>query len=146
MAAPIIRAAPLVQSGQGYPYVSIDARVIKVGDGTGVAFGLDPQVVPFDQAARYELIDKPNTSGQQGFRFIVVTGKGVEIILDGHRIKNVVIHEVQVSYEGGPLIMEKVCFANCTFSFHPVPNGEFLTAAILNSAPTTFEANKTSGD
>lgn len=118
----------------------IEARVL---DPTTAGFGIgfdSRKMVPFDQAARYEKLDNPLPRRDFGAAFYVASGTGVELLLDGYRLKNVVFHDVQISYGGGPLVMENVYFVNCTFHLQPNPNARQLTAAVLNSTSVTLNA------
>jgi hypothetical protein len=144
-AAPRINIAKLAVP-KPYLHITVVSRILAPGPpGTGPVVGVDEtKSVPFSDTARYEKIGEPNQSQQPGPEYIVVTGKSVEILLDGYRLKNVVIHDVQVLYGGGPLIMENVYFVNCTFHFppKPLPNADQLTAAILNSPSISFSTEK----
>jgi hypothetical protein len=67
-----------------------------------------------------------------------LTGGGV--VLDGHRIRNVVFTNVHVVYDGGPLILESAIFINCRFTIQQNRPGEQFVARTLESEKTTFTA------
>jgi hypothetical protein len=138
-----IKAAKSV-SHEGYPYFDVEARAVGGGIGKLVVCIDKTKTVPFSEAARYERIGSPNPTGLPGYEYVVVSGIGTEIRLDGHRLKNVIIHDVDVVYEGGPLIMENVSFVNCMFRFpsNLTPNADQLTAAILSSPAVSFSTEK----
>ena len=120
----------------------MEARVL---DPTNVTFGIaydQNKTVPFDQAARYERLGNPLLRRDFGRPFYIASGKGVELLLDGHYLKNVIFHDAQISYQGGPLVMENVYFVNCTFHVQPSPNARQLTIAVLNSTSITFDTAK----
>jgi hypothetical protein len=96
--------------------------------------------VPFAQAARYELLNSPNESQQPGPEFIVIEAHNAEILLDGHRLRNVVIHDVQVRYDGGPLAMENVYFVNCKFVITKKPDAQSFVQNVISSVPVKFQS------
>ncbi|MGA2358638.1 MAG: hypothetical protein ABSF66_06535 [Terriglobales bacterium] len=136
-------ARPLLASVNASAKVSgdfaIEARVL---DPRIVNFGIgydNSKVVPFDQAARYEKLDNPIPHEQFGRAFYIASGTGVELLLDGYHLKNVVFHDVQINYSGGPLVMQNVYFVNCTFHIQPSHNAQQLTTAVLNSTSINFQ-------
>jgi len=77
-----------------------------------------------------------------GPRYFILDAPGMELRLDGEHLRNVIIHNTRLVYEGGPVILERVYFVNCTFVVLPTPNGETLSAAVLETGPaTTFRRN-----
>ena len=58
--------------------------------------------------------------------------------LDNMQLKNVVVQNTDVIYEGGPIILENVHFLNCNFEIKRAPNSEELTAYLLEPGPITF--------
>jgi hypothetical protein len=47
-------------------------------------------------------------------------------VLDGEYMKNVVVRNAVVKYEGGPLKLENTHFGNCTFQFLQTPGSREL--------------------
>lgn len=138
VAQPLVTAATRTQPNWGIQVKVLDPKIMVFGisyDGN--------RLVPFQQAARYEPMEPltgPFEPQQHGPEFFVVSGRGVELILDGFRLKNVVIHDMQVSYDGGPLTMENVYFVNCTFVINKKPLVERFAQNVIASVPTSFKA------
>jgi hypothetical protein len=98
-----------------------------------------------DKSARLERLDNPQPEGSE-FAFFIVVGVGDTIVLDGEYMRNVIIRNANVAYDGGPLVLENVYFVNCTFtSFRPTKPGIDLGKTILASTATTFSNNAASG-
>jgi hypothetical protein len=103
------------------------------------------QILPFgtaspENSARYEAIDSMQPPTGVAFVLIRHTGKDNVIVLDGLRLKNVVIADSTVEYDGGPLILENVYFVNCTFTLPAAHNTRALGNAILESASVQFDS------
>jgi hypothetical protein len=98
--------------------------------------------VPRDQAAQFAvmgLVD-PDASIPIGNDWIIATDGA--ITLDNMLMKKVIFRNVQIFYEGGPLIMHGVYFLSCTFNIIQSPNGQRFVLAALKPAPATdFEAS-----
>ncbi len=95
---------------------------------------------PPSDAALMDLLSKPPPPGlTSGAAFITVDGGG-GIVLDGYRMKNVIIQNAEILYSGGPVVLDNVYFVNCTFNVRQSPNGVRLGQSILASASTTFKA------
>jgi hypothetical protein len=52
-----------------------------------------------------------------GFGFIVIEGGNEAIDLDGMYMKNVIVRNARIIYNGAPVRLENVYFVNCTFRF-----------------------------
>ena len=95
-----------------------------------------------ENSAHYELINKPQSEAS-GIAFFILNGLSDTIVLDGTRIKNVIIRNADVEYSGGPLVLENVYFVNCTFvSFRMTPESVGLGKSILASASISFTVTK----
>ncbi len=139
-ADPIIKAAKAT-GPKPYLHVTIEARALPTEGGTFLGFSYDDlKSVPFSETARYEKLNAPNESQQPGPEFLVLEARNMEIILDGFHLRNIVIHDVQVRYDGGPLAMENVYFVNCRFVITQKPVVEGFAQNVITSVPVTFKA------
>ncbi len=71
----------------------------------------------------------------------VVEGEGMEIALDGYHVRNSIIRNAHVIYNGGPLILENVSFVNCVFSLKQTPKGQQFADSILTQLPASFKTS-----
>ena len=95
-------------------------------------------IAPKNQAAKLNLIGRDsNANLDVGNALLVLTGGFMR--LDNMQLKNVVVRNTDVIYEGGPIILENVHFLNCNFEIRQAPNGEELTARLLEPGPITFQ-------
>lgn len=103
-----------------------------------------------EQSARLEWLTAANPHGS-GFGFIVMEGGNEAIVLDGMYMKNVIVRNARVIYNGAPVRLENVYFVNCTFRYplleklplelqNPVRN---LSDAILEAASVNFSKGRT---
>jgi hypothetical protein len=92
-----------------------------------------------DSSARLESLAEPQPQGS-GAGLILVEGKADSIVLDNEYMKNVVIKDAVVEYDGGPMRLENVYFVNCTFILPTAdePKIHEFTTALLAKVPTTF--------
>ena len=95
-----------------------------------------------ENSARLETIDTANAQGS-GFGLIVVEGKAWSVLLDGMRMKNVIVRNATVEYSGGALDLENVYFVNCKLEIHLSPAGKRLGEELLASAAVTFKLPRT---
>jgi hypothetical protein len=72
--------------------------------------------VPQDQSARLELLTNPHPHGS-GFGFFVIEGGNDALVLDGMYMKNVIVRNARVIYNGASVRLENVYFVNCKFRF-----------------------------
>jgi hypothetical protein len=63
--------------------------------------------VPQEQSARLETLTDGNPRGS-GFGFIVVEGGNQSVVLDGTNIKNVIVRNARIIYNGAPVRLENV--------------------------------------
>lgn len=93
--------------------------------------------LPREQAAKLDLIGKDrNTDLQVGPALLVDVGGSIQ--LDKMHLKNVVLQNVHVIYEGGPLILENVYFINCTFEMKKSVPSQALSVSLMEPSPTRF--------
>jgi len=98
--------------------------------------------IPQEQSARLETLTDANPHGS-GFGLIVVEGGNEAIDLDGMYMKNVIVRNARIIYNGAPIRLEDVYFVNCTFRFplfevfHLEPIRS-LTDAILGATAVNF--------
>ena len=109
-----------------------------------VRLGINPEAVPAVSAARLEKIDSGvNSSYSRGPKQIMIEGvnESSYLELDGYWVKNAIISNVRIKYEGGPLILENVQFVNCTFDLPLRPNTDQLAEKILSGTTVTMNTS-----
>jgi len=110
--------------------------------GTGLVFKIRLSgSAPPGEAALLDSFGNPPPPGTtSGARWILMEGQpgAPRFILDGMRMKNVVVRDVTVEYDGGATSLENVYFVDCTFDIKPAPNGRQLGSAILTMASVTY--------
>ena len=95
--------------------------------------------VPAESAAVLEPIGSRLNAGEKvGFEFLLLGDFSDGLVLDGFRLKNIIIKDSKIIYEGGPVEMENVYFVNCTFEVSRRPNGQSFASTVLASAPATI--------
>jgi hypothetical protein len=60
--------------------------------------------------------------------------------LDGHHFKNVIFENIQITYDGGPLILENVAFINCSFHLGQNEEVALFASNVLKSKEVVFTA------
>lgn len=100
--------------------------------------------VPSDQAATMHPVNEPplDQGGARGKQVILIEGGGLQI--DGWFIKDAVIRDTAIVYQGGPLVLQNVIFVNCVFILKNEPAPRRLANTILASTATTFDSASTS--
>lgn len=63
------------------------------------------------------------------------------ILLDGMRMRNIIIRNSNVEYRGGPVELEGVYFVNCKFQINPGHKGIGLATTLLASQRTLFQVS-----
>ena len=101
--------------------------------------------VPSSYAARLNVLGEPDANTSVGEAYVLL--KGGNIILDGMKMKNIVLENVEVYYYGWAVSVENVSFVNCRFKIAPHPNGnvENLINAALTNNSVTFIAVEPKG-
>ena len=94
-------------------------------------------LVPPDKAAVLERISKPVTS-RGNFEYYIFEGMGGTLTLDDQRMKNVIVRNCVIDYNGGATILENVYFVHCIFRIRYTLNGAHLGDELLASASTRF--------
>lgn len=92
---------------------------------------------PPENSYRIEELDKPE-QGSTGIAYAILEMRADILVLDGLYMKNVIVKNSTVQYDGGPLKLERVYFVNCEFISPLTPNGQALNRTLLASASTTF--------
>jgi hypothetical protein len=59
------------------------------------------------------------------------------VVLDGMYLKKIAFRNSHIIYRGGPLVLEKIYFLNCTFEVVPQQSGQDLAYAVLSTDPAT---------
>ncbi len=94
--------------------------------------------VPIAVSARTELIKSPMKQlAHEGPESLL--GVGGDLRLEGYYFRNVVLKEVTVHYNGGPIILDNVTFINCRFVIDNIDNGRALSSQILASSQVNFK-------
>lgn len=94
--------------------------------------------VPISQAARFNRIGtNRNANLPTGDAFLEVDN-ATGILLDGMEIRNVIVRNSTVTYNGGPVILQNVYFINCTFQIVRNQKGQAISANLLESSPVTY--------
>jgi hypothetical protein len=99
--------------------------------------------VPLAQSARLNLIGRNFQAGRTfGNAFLLIEGTGGNdsVYIDGMDMKNILIRHANIFYEGGPVIMENICFVNCAFRLIQNSTTAQLAAKVLESPCITFTA------
>lgn len=115
-------------SGSTSPFTHFEGQVL--GSGTAGP----------ESSARYEPIDSTQSPSGIATLLVKLTGPDNILVLDNKRLKNVVISDSVVEYDGGPLIFENVYFVNCSFVLPTGKNTRAFGKAILESASANFDS------
>jgi hypothetical protein len=89
------------------------------------------------QSARLETLAAPQPVSSN-FGLFVVEGGVDFLVLDGMYMKNVVVRNARIIYEGGPVKLENVYFVNCSFTLTNSRPVRELSNAILRAASVDF--------
>lgn len=79
-----------------------------------------------------------NSDSGSGPGYLMITGAVMH--LDNWHMKNVVVVNSRVIYDGGPLDLHNVVFVNCTFQFRVEPSGIKLAETLLSNSAVSFSA------
>jgi hypothetical protein len=96
---------------------------------------------PDKQSARMELLSKPRAHGS-GIGFFIIDGGTSAIGLDGIYMKNVIVRNAVVDYDGGPIKLENVYFVNCTFRLKRTPAVRDFGTRMLQAAAISFDTTR----
>src|SRR5579872_3428578 len=104
---------------------------------------LSTDIVTSDRAARFETLGSTeNVARTTGDKALIVDGMNqATILLDDTWIKNTVIRNATIGYDGGRTDLESVYFVKCEFRLSQNQNGRELASKILDSPTVTFKAN-----
>jgi len=94
--------------------------------------------VPKAEAAQYDEIGTDrNSNFSVGPVFLILVGGATEI--DGMSIRNTIFEGVEVHYSGGPIILQKAIFVNCTFVMGNSNNTKEFGQQLISSATINFK-------
>lgn len=124
-----------------------DLLNFSIGDNLAPKFLSTNRVqVPMDYAARYEPLDSSaNKSLASGVQFLRVEFKDMPLKIDNYFIKNVVIMNTEVHYQGGAVVLENVYFLNCKFVMDNEPNTRSLGEYVLVNSSVSLKLNSKVG-
>ena len=96
---------------------------------------------PINTAAEFHPIgEDPNQNMEFGDAVIFVQSDALQ--LDNMQMRNVVLKDSRILYDGGPLLMSNVFFVNCTFEVKETRYSQgLLMAALAPNPSTTFSTN-----
>jgi len=106
----------------------------------GVLYFPDEPLVAGSQSAMFIEIGKENEVVRAPRKWVVV-GDGFEIVLDRYHVRNTIVRDAHIIYNGGPLILENVYFVNCTFNFKNTSNSQQLAYSIVTQLPSSFKVS-----
>ena len=94
-----------------------------------------------DKSARLEKLSAPHREGSEFTYFVLEGGPNATIGLDGFYLKNVIVRNSSVSYDGGPVRLENVYFVNCTFTTTRLltPQTVDFGLELLANVPTSYQ-------
>jgi outer membrane murein-binding lipoprotein Lpp len=90
-----------------------------------------------EDSARMELLSKAQKASSK-IGLLVVEGGVDGIALDGMYMKNVMVRNAHVIYNGGPVRLENITFVNCTFDFTKSKPTIDLGNTILQATSVNF--------
>lgn len=121
---------------------------------SGIRFLASRETVPIGEAAKIEKIGSrehgefPQEKVGPMYLIMQVGGEAAQVShlkigLDHMLLKNAIIRNARLSYEGGPLILSNVFFVDCFFDVARVKPGEKFAKTVVASAATNFEISLT---
>jgi hypothetical protein len=101
------------------------------------------ELVPSEESFRFERIGMKMKRDAVWHKSLLVRGEygpinTVAVKLDGYYLKNVILRDLRLSYQGGPVRLENVYFVNCTFDIKPGLETEKFALAMLGSNALSF--------
>jgi hypothetical protein len=106
----------------------------------GVRYLPDEPLVDGAQSAMFIKIGKENEVVRAPRSWVVV-GEGFEIELDGYHIRNTIVRDAHIVYNGGPLILENVSFVNCVFALKDSSKSLEFAESVITQLPTSFRSS-----
>lgn len=89
--------------------------------------------------ARLESLSAGIQTTGSGAKWLIVDLKSADpMILDDEYMRNVIVRNGRVEYDGGPLLLINVYFVNCKFNFVLKPRAVDLSKVMLASAAVNF--------
>ncbi len=96
---------------------------------------------PISKAAQLNKIGQDfNLGSPDGDAYLV--GQDGNLILDGEQARNVILINVHIIYNGGPVELTNLYLINCTFEMEAATNTENLALAVLSPSPATTFAGE----
>lgn len=126
--------------------LKVGAPPARKGDVTGSVIVSFAGEASSDNSAQIGELSKMETATPGSAYIVINASPQAVIIIDGLYLKNVIVTNATVEYDGGPSRLKNVYFVNCEFVSPLTPNGRDLGKTILTSASTTFSttsANQT---
>lgn len=90
-----------------------------------------------EESARLELLSRPQ-SVASNFGFIIIEGGVDSLALDNMYMKNVIMRNTDVFYDGGLTVLENVYFVNCRFHLGQTPTAAEFGKKVLSSPSVSF--------
>lgn len=118
---------------------------MELDDQTAVVLTVAGGAVPIEEAATYiEIGETLPPSVKLAPAMLILTGsraKGSSARLDRHIMRNVVFRDMQIVYEGGPLVLQNVRFINCRLiQAKPSKGVQEMLAAVLEPPSVDFKS------
>jgi hypothetical protein len=95
-------------------------------------------MVPVWQAAMFTPIGTGDLTVGKGYRSFELDAIGMLLPLDGYHLRNLIVRGALITYEGGPLVPENICFVDCAFKIRSDGHAQNLAAKILADASVTL--------
>ena len=96
--------------------------------------------LPIDKAATIrELGTAAKSSSQTGDALLL--GVGGKFKIDGLELRNVILKNMIIVYQGGALMLENVVFVNCKFEVSTDQHGQSFASAVLGADSVKFSAS-----
>ncbi len=93
-----------------------------------------------DQGALYIALGNPPPQFKTTAKYYIVDATGMRVILDGSNIRNVIIQNATIEYDGGPVRLENIFFLNCTFRIKEGKDADRLQLSLFADAGISFSA------
>jgi hypothetical protein len=91
-------------------------------------------LVPPERAYVLELLNRPGVHRNWSAEFMIVEARGGYIFLDGTRMRQVIIRNAIIVYDGGPTELQDVFFGNCTFQIKRTVKGIQVVQELIDAS------------
>jgi hypothetical protein len=93
--------------------------------------------VPIDQAVIFNRIGDDNKNKDpHGYQLLVAVGGS--LVLDGMHLRHVILDSIEISYSGGPILLQDVIFVNCKFNMVRASRSLQLAQTVLDNPTVGF--------